>query len=169
MSESAHASWHDMGGALHKFNAPRVLREVDGDFVITVKVGGDFKPGPKSTNPKSVPYLAGGILIWSDSANFIRLERGSMRRGNRIIATVAFEEWEGGYAGAVHNELFKEGDCYLRLERKGSRILGAVSSDSSAWKQLKPIDTVWPSKLKVGLMAISTSSDPSSVKFEQCR
>jgi len=90
-----------------------------------------------------------------------------MRRGARIIPTVAFEEWEGGYAGAVHNELFKEGDGYLRLERKGSRILGAISSDGAIWKQLKPIDTVWPSKLRVGLMAISTSSDPFSVKFEQ--
>jgi S1-C subfamily serine protease/regulation of enolase protein 1 (concanavalin A-like superfamily) len=160
-------AWHDMGGALHKFNAPRVLREVDGDFALTVKIGGDFKPGARSTNPKSVPYLSGGILIWSDSANFIRLERGAMRRGNNIIATIAFEEWEGGYAGAVHNERFREGDCYLRLERKGSRILGSVSTDGTSWKPLKPIDTVWPSKLKVGLMAISTSSDPFSVKFEQ--
>jgi hypothetical protein len=54
------------------------------------------------------------------------------------------------------------------LERKGSRILGAISRDGAAWKQLKPIDTVWPSKLRVGLLAISTSSDPFSVKFEQC-
>ncbi len=161
------AAWHDMGGALHKFNAPRVLREVDGDFVLTVKVGGDFKPGARSTNPKAVPYLAGGILLWSDSDNFIRLERAAMRRGGRINATVAFEEWEGGYSGAVHNELFREGDCYLRLERRGSRILGAISSDGTAWKPLKPIDTVWPTKLKVGLMAISTSSDPFSVLFAQ--
>ncbi|HEY7311197.1 MAG TPA: trypsin-like peptidase domain-containing protein [Gemmataceae bacterium] len=161
------ATMHDFGGALRKFNAPRVLREVDGDFVLTVKVGGAFKPGPKSTNPKSVPYLAGGILIWSDSDNFIRLERAAMRRANRILPHVAFLEQEGGYGGAVHNEAFKDGDCYLRLERKGSRIFGAISDNGAAWKQLKPIDTVWPSKLKVGLMAISTSSEPFAVKFEQ--
>jgi regulation of enolase protein 1 (concanavalin A-like superfamily) len=161
------AAWHDMGGALHKFNAPRVLRAVDGDFVLTVKIGGDLKPEGKSTNPRSVPYLAGGILLWSDSDNFIRLERAAMRRGPRLISTVTFEEWEGGYGGASHSEAFKEGDCYLRLERKGSRILGAVSRDAASWKQLRPIDTVWPSKLKVGLLAISTSSKPFSVKFEE--
>lgn len=161
------AVWHDMGGALHKFNAPRVMREVDGDFVLTVKVNGDFKPGTRSTNPKSVPYVSGGILLWSDSANFIRLERGTMRRGNRINNIVTFEEWEGGYSGAVHNEGFRPGDCYLRLERRGSRIFGAISSDGKNWKGVKPIDTVWPSKLKVGLMAISTSNDPFSVQFTQ--
>lgn len=36
-----------------------------------------------------------------------------------------------------------------------------------AWKGVKPIDTVWPSKLKVGLMAISTSNEPFSVQFTQ--
>jgi S1-C subfamily serine protease/regulation of enolase protein 1 (concanavalin A-like superfamily) len=167
MTINVAAAWHDMGGALRKFNAPRVMRPVDGDFVLTVKVDGDFNPRGPSTNPKSIPYVAGGILLWHDSANFIRLERAAMRRGNRINTTVAFEEWEGGYSGATHNEASKQGDCYLRLERRGSRILGAVSSDGSAWKVLKPIDTVWPSKLRVGLMAISTSSQPFAAKFEQ--
>jgi regulation of enolase protein 1 (concanavalin A-like superfamily) len=161
------AKMHDLGGALHKFNAPRVMRAVDGDFVLTVKIASDFTPGARSTNPRSVPYLSSGVLLWSDSENFIRLERGSMRRGNQIVHTAAFEEWEGGYAGAVHNERFAGGDCYLRLERRGSRILGAISNDGRNWKQLHPIDTVWPSKLKVGLHAVSTSSDPFTAKFEE--
>jgi regulation of enolase protein 1 (concanavalin A-like superfamily) len=161
-------AWHDLAGPpLRKFNAPRAMREVDGDFAMTVKISGDFKPGPKSTSPRSVPYLAGGILIWSDSDNYIRLERAAMRRGDRIIPHVAFLELEGGYSGAVHNELFKEGDCFLRMERKGNQIFGAVSNDGAHWKPLKPIDTVWPNKLKVGLMAISTSGEPFSVKFDQ--
>ncbi|HEX5272673.1 MAG TPA: DUF1349 domain-containing protein [Gemmataceae bacterium] len=147
-------------------NAPRVLREVKGDFLVTVKVVGEFKPGPKSTNPKSVPYHGGGILLWSDSDNNIRFERTAFLRGGKFITGVAFQEREGGYNGALHNEQFKAGDCYLRLERKGSRIHGAISSDGSTWKQLKPIDTVWPEKLKVGLTAITTSSQPFTVKFE---
>ncbi len=161
------AAMHDFGGPLLKFNAPRIMREVDGDFAITVKVVGDFKPGPKSTNPKGVPYLAAGILIWSDSENFIRLERASMLKANKIIPHVAFLEQEGGYSGAVHNVGFKDGPCYLRLERKGSRVFGYISSDGTTWNALKPIDTIWPSKLKVGLQAISTSSEPFSVRFEE--
>jgi regulation of enolase protein 1 (concanavalin A-like superfamily) len=158
---------HDFGGPLKKFNAPRVMREVEEDFVLTVKVAGELKPGPKSTNPKGIPYLGTGLLIWSDSANFIRLERAALLRAGKVVPQVAFLEQEGGYGGAVHNESFPAGgDCYLRLERKGSRIHGAASSDGSTWKQLKPIDTVWQSKLRVGLSVISTSSEPFTVKFE---
>jgi hypothetical protein len=52
------------------------------------------------------------------------------------------------------------------MERKGSRISGAVSYDGSTWSRLKPIDTVWPPKLKVGLLAINTSSQPFAPAFE---
>jgi regulation of enolase protein 1 (concanavalin A-like superfamily) len=158
---------HDLNPDSGVLNAPRVMRPVEGDFLATVKVTGDFKPGGKSTNPKGVPYNGAGILIWSDSDNYIRLERGALLRGGKVSTLVAFEEREGGYRGAVHNEGSQGGTCYLRLERKGSRILGGISSDGTSWKQLKPIDTVWPAKLKVGLAAVSSSSEPFTVKFEE--
>jgi S1-C subfamily serine protease/regulation of enolase protein 1 (concanavalin A-like superfamily) len=148
-------------------NSPRVMREVEGDFVVKVKVSGEFKPGPRSTNPKSVPYHGAGFLLWSDSDNNIRFERFSYLRGGKYTTGAAFQEREGGYGGADHTEQFKAGDCYLRIERKGSRIVGAISNDGSQWKELKPIDTVWPAKLKIGLAAITTSSEPFNVKFEQ--
>jgi regulation of enolase protein 1 (concanavalin A-like superfamily) len=159
-------TWHDLNPDTGKLNAPRVVRAAEGDFTITVKVTGEFKPVGNSTNPKGVPYNGAGIVIWSDSDNFIRLERGALLRNGKVGTSVAFEEREGGYRGAVHNDLFPAGDCYLRLERKGSRISGAISKDGSTWKQLKPIDTIWPAKLKVGLSAINSSSEPFTVKFE---
>lgn len=157
--------WHDLNPDSGKLNSPRVIREVEGDFVVQVKVDGELKPGGKSTNPKSVPYNGAGIIIWSDSDNFIRLERGALLRNKQIRATVAFEEREGGYRGAVHNVSSRPGPVYLRLERKGSRIFGAVSFDGSKWGMLKPIDTVWPAKLKVGLSAINSSSQPFTAQF----
>lgn len=160
------ASVHDAGGP-KKFNFPRVLREVDGDFAITVKVSGTFQPGPQSTIATSVPYVAGGILVWSDSNNFIRLERAALLRANKITPHVAFLELECGYGGAVYTNPLKSGDCFLRLARKGSRISGAISYNGTRWQDLKPIDIGWPSKLKVGLLAISTSSSPFSVTFEE--
>src|SRR5207248_2758776 len=131
------------------------------------KVTGDFKPAGKSTNPKGVPFNGGGIVIWSNSDNFIRLERGAMLRNGKIGTIVLFEERESGYRGALHNEVFPGGDCYLRMERKGSRIFGSISFDGAKWKQLHPIDTLWPSKLKVGLSAINSSTSPFVVNFEE--
>jgi S1-C subfamily serine protease/regulation of enolase protein 1 (concanavalin A-like superfamily) len=158
---------HDLNPDSRVINAPRVMREVEGDFAVTVKVTGDFRPGGRSTNPRGVPYNGAGLLVWSDSDNFIRLERAAMLRAGRVLTYVAFEEREGGYRGAVHNEVFQAGTCYLRLERKGSRILGAISSDGDRWKQLQPIDTIWPLRLKVGLTAINSSTETFSTTFEE--
>ncbi len=148
-------------------NSPRVMREVVGDFVLTVRVAGDFRPSPPSTNPKTIPYHGGGIFLWSDSDNNIRFERYAFLRGRSYTTGIAFQEREGGYAGAEHNETFQAGDCYLRLERRGSRIYGSASPDGRNWKPLKPIDTVWPDRLKVGLTAVTTSSAPFIVQFEE--
>jgi hypothetical protein len=53
------------------------------------------------------------------------------------------------------------------MERKGSRIVGAISLDGIKLKQLKPIDTLWPSRLKVGLAVTNSNSEPLKVGFEE--
>ena len=158
---------HDLVGAKGRMNAPRVMREVEGDFVITAKIVGDFRPGGKSTNPKGVPFNGAGILVWSDTDNFIRLERAAVARPGKINTYVSFEEFEGGTNGASHSELMKGGDCWVRMERQGSRIHGSISFDGKTWKQLRPIDTVWPTTLKIGVTAVNSSSLPFSVTFEE--
>ena len=157
---------HDLHPESGRLNAPRVMREVEGDFAVRVKVVGEFKPNGKSTNPTGIPYNGAGILVWSDPDNYIRLERAAVLRGDKVGTYVAFEEREGGTRGAFHNEVSAGGDCYLRLERKGSRISGAISFDNVNWKQLKPIDTVWPTKLKLGLAAVNVNSEPFTITFE---
>ena len=62
------------GGQL---NSPRIVRSIEGDFTIKVKVTGDFKPGGQSTNPKTVPFngpgfLSGVIPITSSASNGLR-------------------------------------------------------------------------------------------------
>ncbi len=162
---------HDMDFDGGLTNAPRVMQEVEGDFVATVKVSGDYKLGPKGTNPKSHPlsrFISGGMLLWSDANNHIRLERCLFNEfGKYTTIGVIFEEREGGYAGAMHSEWFQLGDCYLRAERKGNKIFGATSSDGKVWKDLKPIDTLWPKKIKIGLDAINSSNASFSVKFDE--
>ena len=160
-------TWHDLNPNTNKLNSPRVVWTVEGDFVLSVKVAGDFKPAGKSTNPKGVPFNGGGILVWNNTDNFIRLERGAMFRNGKVGTFILFEEREAGYGGAVNNEVYAGGPCYLRMERKGSRISGALSLDGSKWKQLLPIDTLWPAQLKIGLSAINSSSAPMAVRFEE--
>jgi regulation of enolase protein 1 (concanavalin A-like superfamily) len=154
-------------GAQAILDTPRVMREVEGDFVITVKVVGDFRAAGKSVNPRVVPFNGAGILVWSDPDNYIRLERAAVNRKGKVSTYVNFEEFEGAARGASHNEGMMGGNCWLRMERKGSRIHGSISFDGTTWKELKPIQTVWPAKLKVGVSATSSSDQPFEVAFEE--
>lgn len=160
-------TWHDLNPHVNKLNSPRVVRTVEGDFSITVKVAGEYKPGGKPQNPRSVPSNGGGIIVWNNSDNFIRLERFAIVRNKKVGTFIVFLEREAGYQGAEHNQGYAGGDCYLRMERKGSRITGSISTDGTAWKELKPIDTLWPAQLKVGLAAANSNSEPLTVKFEE--
>jgi regulation of enolase protein 1 (concanavalin A-like superfamily) len=148
-------------------NAPRVMREAEGSFVLTVKVSGEFKTGTKSTNPKSAPYVGAGILLWSDSNNNLRFERFCLARGNQLATGILFEERKESRKGDNQTRFQEVGDCYLRIERKGNTLLGSTSSDGKSWKALKPIEINWPTRIKVGLDAVSTSDQPFTAKFEE--
>jgi S1-C subfamily serine protease/regulation of enolase protein 1 (concanavalin A-like superfamily) len=161
------ASGHQKPVEKINLNAPRVMREVEGDFTVTVKVAGDFSPGGRSTNPKSVPWHGAGIIVWNDGDNYIRLERAASNRGGKVTPYINFEEFKAGAHGVTNNDTAKESDCWLCMERKGNTILGSVSFDGFTWKELKPMQVEWPAKLNIGLQATTTSSQlPWSVSFE---
>lgn len=160
---------HDLNRRNGDLNAPRVLREVDGDFSIQVRVSGEFKPGPESTAPKSTPFNGAGILIWHDDRSYTRLERNSF--GGGACFPPLFELRNAGkYLGAnppVTTDDFFEGDStYFRIERSGSKFTAFISHDDKEWKRVTHRLVDVPSKIKVGVAALNTSSDPMTVTFE---
>lgn len=157
---------HDLNADNNKLNSPRVVRELTGDFTMTVKVSGDFTPSTQSTNPKAIPYIGAGILVWRDSDNYIFLGRAGINRGGRINEFAAFEEREWGTRGALNNRVIPSGDAYLRLERRNNRILGSISKDGRTWSRLDPMEPTYPSTLKVGLYAINGCTKPITVTFD---
>jgi regulation of enolase protein 1 (concanavalin A-like superfamily) len=158
---------HDLNADNNKLNSPRVVREVTSDFAMTVNVEGDFKPSAKSTNPKVVPYISAGIVVWQDSDNYLFLGRAAINRNSRINEFAAFEEREWGTRGAVNNRGIDPGGVYLRLERRGGRYLGYTSKDGQNWARLDPLETNYPATVKVGLYAINGCTDPVAVQFDQ--
>jgi hypothetical protein len=53
------------------------------------------------------------------------------------------------------------------ISDKKVRVDSAVSGDGVEWKALKPIDTTWlDGPIKVGLVAVNTSSGVNAVRFE---
>lgn len=160
---------HDLNRRNGDLNAPRVLREVDGDFQIQVKVSGEFKPGPESTAPKSTAFNGAGILVWHDDRSFIRLERNSFGGGSCFPPLFELRN-AGKYLGAnppvASDEFFEGESTYLRIERRGNKFTAFVSHDDKEWKRVNHRLVDLPSKLKVGVSALNTSSDPMTVTFE---
>jgi regulation of enolase protein 1 (concanavalin A-like superfamily) len=157
---------HDLNADNDKLNAPRVVREVSGDFSLTVRVTGKFNPGAKSTNPKAVPYIGGGIVVWQDSNNYVFLGRAAINRQNKVSEFAAFEEREWGTRGAVNNRGIDPGGVYLRLERRNNRLMGYTSKDGQNWARLDPMEPTYPATLKVGLYGINGCADPVTMRFD---
>src|SRR3954468_24780799 len=64
-----HDLWYGRQEAARRFNAPRVLREVEGDFVAQVRVTADWGLGGQPT------FNGAGLLVWDSERQYIRLER----------------------------------------------------------------------------------------------
>lgn len=119
-------------------SAPRVLRPASGAIVLQVSCG----PG-QSDRP-----AVGGLLVWKDQRNFLRLDSGSFAPQN-----VAF-------CGSINNRdiiigrgrLRSERPC-LRLERSGPLIRALCSGDGQEWHLVGQVEFPVEDPLEVGLYA----------------
>jgi regulation of enolase protein 1 (concanavalin A-like superfamily) len=161
-------TWHDLGAEGGKLNAPTVLRSITGDFLAEVKVTGSLRPGGQGTRPGGLPFHGAGLVLWHDAGNYIRLERAALVREGRIIPYVTFEERRDRRVEAVGLDI-PDAPIQLRLERRGDRIQGAVSSDGLTWRGLPPRKVDYPARIKLGVDAINSSSKPFTATLEDFR
>lgn len=163
---------HDLAADVDKFNAPTVLKPVNGDFMIQTKVEGRFAPGNKSTLPGRHSYVGAGLVVMANSNNVICLARAAFQRASgEPLGYANFEKRTGGelerIGDVADHPLSIKGPVFLRLERRGQTLFGWVSTDGDKWDALPPkvIPESWPHKLKVGVVAISTSAEEFNPRF----
>ena len=164
---------HNLNPAIAS-NAPRVLQEVEGDFVATVKVTGEFKPGQKATKPTGYPFNGAGLLIWKDDKNCVRLERNIWwmpDQGMHACYPPLLEYYKDGVYQNTNppgttDEFFKGRSTYVRLERKGDKVAASYSHDGKEWMAVKEITVDLPKKVHVGVAAVNSSDKPFTVEFE---
>jgi hypothetical protein len=123
------------------WSAPRMLRPVSGDWVAqTVCVPATEKPA------------IGGIVLWKDKKNYLRLDRG------------ATGEHEILFAGCLGNrdiligrgrlQTDASGRVFFRLERDGDRMNAFCSADGEDWFTVGHVAFPIEGPLQVGLHAI---------------
>jgi len=168
---------HDFSPKRKRFNAPRLLRDFDGDFVMRVRVSGVFRPTAKAAVDQKDSFVAAGLLMIPADDNCIRLEYAASRRKGELHSCPAFRMlggrifnvdmgWEASWKVAAAAD--KEAHIYLSLERRGDFIYEGISPDGKQWiYSFKAILKDLPKKVKVGLAAYSTSTEPFRARFDE--
>jgi hypothetical protein len=151
--------------------APRVLQEVEGDFVAQVKVDAFTRPQAKTASSKAgISFVAGGLVVWQDERNFLRLlraangERGDLFGHLEIYRDGLFVG--GGYAQGIADQA-----THLKVVRKGDAFSFAVSVDGKEWTEIEvrgsnigKLDL--SKKLMVGVAATNATSKEFAARFE---
>lgn len=160
-----------------RFNAPRLLRDVEGDFKIQVRVRATFHPSAKSTVDGEKPRVAAGLLLVDTDKNYLRLEYEACRRTNGRPGGVAFkllgEQIIEAELKPPRKEDYqaKKEHVYLWMQRQGDCLTEAFSFDGKTWIRHYTIEGVLklPKKVKVGIAAYSTSTEPFKAHFDQLK
>jgi RNA polymerase sigma factor (sigma-70 family) len=161
---------HDLAVERPLMNSPRLMRDVEGDFVAQVRVSGAFSPSTDSTTPQRVPFVGAGLWLMADDQTYVRLDRATLRRDGEAKTYASWElrrdgKWE--LAGDATVQPLEDKATYLRLERKGDKLLASVSHDGKKWSELSPLELKLPAKLKLGVGAGSTSTEPFKPRFDE--
>lgn len=167
---------HDLSPEMASTTAPRVAQPVAGDFTIQVKIEGEFRPSGESTQSGRTGYTGAGLVVFADDENFVRIERATLSLGGgRDIPYTNFEIRvngkleQPGTTGDLPTEPDKP--TWLRLERKGGKMLGAMSHDGEHWHYGKPkelhVDAWNRNNIVAGVAAISTSRQTFSPVYSE--
>jgi regulation of enolase protein 1 (concanavalin A-like superfamily) len=165
---------HDLAAEINITNAPRVLQMAKGDFTLQALVDGRFAPGSESMLNGRTAYNGAGLVAVFDEKNVVTLARAVLQRGDG--KPWPYANFEIRVAGSLERfglesdlPIPLDRPVFLRLERRGQRMLGAASTDGINWDVLEPktLPDNWPKELHVGVVAISTSKEEFNPRFSK--
>jgi hypothetical protein len=170
-----HHSLHPNPGL---FNAPRVAKEVEGDFSATVRVAFPIRPSPgPEADQHAQAFATAGLVAWAEDGETVRLVRKEYRL--RVRQGECFDRtwsWVGPKKGKGYNGFSSAFDVkgsesgWVRLGRSGQKLTAAYSRDGKEWTADSSADGVelgWGGKVKVGLIAENGYSAAFEAVFDE--
>lgn len=147
-----------------KFNAPRIVREVEGDFTLQVNIPKFPLPDATSVTTGQFTFVSAGLLVWQDDRNFFRIERAS-------VSPEPFAYLGGILDGQnARHEVrpITDIDTVLRAERKGNKLtFSARAANDANWTELlSETFEGLPAKLQVGVESVNTINKEFPAKFQ---
>ena len=149
---------------INNMSAPRILCPV---LAVTNQIeGADFAAQTVCTQVCSEKPAIGGILLWRNRENWLRLDRGTLCSGeisfrgclgneDRVIGRGCLPLDSAGGSGQIRGTQDKPSQrVYLRLERLGRRVNALCSADGEEWFTVGYVEFPDDSPVRVGLYAI---------------
>lgn len=153
--------------------APRVERDVEGDFTATVRVTITLDPKVTPIREGYVwSFLCGGIQVsWSDHDWYYLGAMQKLKKGRTLVKCYSFESPGGISKGGgiqVSNETEPPDAVWIQLKRTGKEVVYSVGPDTKALKVILSHPNGAPEgKLTLALSAHHSSDKPHTVTFDQ--
>jgi regulation of enolase protein 1 (concanavalin A-like superfamily) len=151
-------TYHDLthSEGRDQLNSPRVIQEVNGEFVAQVKVHVFPLPAENTSTSNGICFVSSGLLIWLDGDNFIRMDRAAIAGFPKPAALVEFYE-KGKSTVQTFKEL-EDKDTILRITRGSGKLTLEVSEDGERWDNVHTSSIPLPETVNVGVLAINTTT-----------
>ena len=157
---------HLLSAEIGRVNAPRLLRDIKGDFDLIVRVAGTGDPKGKATTTNYSPYHGAGLLVWQDQENYVRLEIAADLHQRKARPYVNFEHRKDGTLAVSSGILNTDDSNVLRLKRRGDEIFASFGPDGLHWTSFAPLSAKLNNRVKVGVSAINSSTKLLTAEFE---
>jgi regulation of enolase protein 1 (concanavalin A-like superfamily) len=123
------------------YSAPRLVREVSGDFAVEVCISSVSEDKPQ----------IGGLLIWKDKDNYFTFEKGYWAKREIQLGGIVNKKFKFIGRGMLPES--ENDDTYLRLERKKDEFITYGSIDGENWYTVGNITFLTEDPIQVGIIA----------------
>ncbi|WP_165068133.1 S1C family serine protease [Paludisphaera rhizosphaerae] len=156
--------------------SPMTLTEVQGDFDMSVQVGGSLLPGlePAKHKGKSLPntYQGAGLVVYEDKNNYVWIERGvtverdrfNGGRGTTTKTEVVVEFRDNGRLQGPFVQHAPEGPLKVRIVRLDGAVRCFFGTNQFVFT-LQQLPMRFPDKVRIGLIGSNASKEPLTVRF----
>lgn len=148
------------------FNAPRVWKDVTGDFTVSVKVAFPIRPKVPNNHPDATQWRAGGgIVAWADDENFMTVTRDEREYEGEPAEYFRSEAMLAAKARGYAEYSAPKESGFVRLQRKGKTAFASFSTDGEKWQKLGEFEVNWKAEVKVGVFAENSFKAPFAATF----
>ncbi len=143
----------DPGTQATRWNAPRLVGQVTGDFTLAARVNVDFR----------TTFDAGALLIWANDHSWAKLCFELSPQGNPTVVSVVTRV----VSDDCNSFTTDRGEIWLRLARLGPAVAFHASTDGRRWDLIRHFGPEIDAEALVGFVVQSPRGAGCVARFEE--